>query len=143
MTLRAWQFSDIYTIAQMEKDLFTNEAWSYQTLVTAFQTGGFYGLVAVEGDEIIGYGSINLAVDDADVQNIAVAESYRRQGIGQSILFALEQEVIARGAKKIFLEVRISNAPAMLMYLKNGYVGSYARLRYYSGEDCVVMVKNL
>ncbi|MDE5729312.1 MAG: GNAT family N-acetyltransferase [Clostridia bacterium] len=48
------------------------------------------------------------------------------------------------GAKKVFLEVRVSNSNAMKLYLKNGFKGVYARTRYYSdGEDGLVMVKEL
>ncbi len=40
--------------------------------------------------------------------------------------------------------MRVSNVPAMSMYLKNGFRGAYARTRYYTdGEDCLVMVKEL
>ena len=49
-----------------------------------------------------------------------------------------------KGAKRVFLEVRVSNAPAMSMYLKYGFCGLYARSRYYAdGEDALVMVKEL
>ena len=44
----------------------------------------------------------------------------------------------------ILLEVRVSNAPAMTMYLKEGFKGIYVRPRYYpDGEDAVVMQKEL
>ena len=49
-----------------------------------------------------------------------------------------------RGAAKIFLEVRVSNAVAMSLYLKHGFKGVYARTRYYTdGEDCLVMARNI
>ena len=44
----------------------------------------------------------------------------------------------------MFLEVRVSNAAAMSLYLKRGYVGRYARPRYYGdGEDALVLEKGL
>jgi len=49
-----------------------------------------------------------------------------------------------RGATEMFLEVRVSNAAAMRLYLGCGFAGVYARTRYYSdGEDCLVMKKIL
>ena len=72
---------------------------------------------------------------DVDLANdIADAELLRR----------LEGEARAAGARRMFLEVRVSNAAAMMLYLRAGYVGRYARPRYYGdGEDALVMEKKL
>ncbi len=140
MTLRPWKYSDIFKIAQLERDCFPDEPWSFQTLATCFQTPAFRGVLAEEDGEIVGYGSVTVAADSADIENIAVAEPFRRCGTGTKILNELEKIALEGGAQKVFLEVRVSNAAAMLMYLKNGYVGVHARTRYYSdGEDCLVM----
>ena len=40
--------------------------------------------------------------------------------------------------------MRVSNAPAQRLYLKNGFIGQYARSRYYpDGEDAIVMKKTI
>ena len=45
---------------------------------------------------------------------------------------------------QLFLEVRVSNSAAIQLYLKNGFVGKYARLRYYDdGEDALVLHKTV
>ena len=60
------------------------------------------------------------------------------------ILTALEEEAVRSGVERMFLEVRVSNAAAMLLYLKHGYVGRYVRPRYYGdGEDALIMEKPL
>ena len=144
MTIRVWKFEDILTVSNVEKECFDAEAWSYATLVSAFENPASYGLVAEDGGEIVGYGCITCAADSSDLENVAVIEGYRRSGIGKAIVEGLLAEAKARGAEKVFLEVRVSNVPAMSMYLKCGFVGVYARTRYYSdGEDCLVMSKNL
>lgn len=144
MIFRKWKFEDILTISEMEKECFPKEPWSYRALVSSFVSEAFSGLLAEEAGEIAGYGGITVAADTADINNIAVSEVYRKSGIGTEILKRLCDEARARGAKKIFLEVRVSNSTAMSMYLKNGFKGVYARTRYYSdGEDCLVMVKEL
>ena len=64
--------------------------------------------------------------------------------MGTSVLNALCDAAEKSGVKKVFLEVRVSNAAAMSLYLKNGFKGVYARTRYYpDGEDCLVMVREL
>ena len=113
-------------------------------LASSFDSESFCGVIAEDGGEIIGYGGITVAADTADIDNVAVAEPYRRNGTGTAIIEELLRIAGERGAKKVFLEVRVSNFAAMGAYLKSGFKGVYARSRYYSdGEDCLVMVKNL
>ncbi len=144
MTFRQWRYSDILKISEMEKECFPQEPWSFKTLASCFGSDNFYGIIAEECGETAGYGSISLAPDTADIGNIAVAEVYRRCGAGSGILSRLTEYAGAHGAKKVFLEVRVSNSPAIAMYLKHGFKGVYARTRYYTdGEDCLVMAKEL
>lgn len=144
MELRRWKYEDILPISQLEKECFPDEPWSFSALASSFSSSAFRGVVACEGDEIIGYGGVTVAADSADVDNIAVAEDYRRGGVASAILSELENISKDSGAKKMFLEVRVSNSAAMSLYLKHGFCGAYARTRYYSnGEDCIVMAKEL
>lgn len=144
MLIREWKFEDILAVSRLEEECFTGERWSYQTLVSCFENPRFYGLVAEEGGEVTAYGGITVVEEDADLENILVAENYRRGGVGTEILVRLLAEAAARGAEKVFLEVRVSNVPAMKLYLNNGFVGVHARTRYYSdNEDCLVMRKIL
>ena len=97
-----------------------------------------------DGGEIAGYGGITVAAGSADIDNIAVTEPFRHSGVGTALLSRLCETAKERGAEKVFLEVRVSNSPALRLYLKNGFIGAYARTRYYSdGEDCLVMAKEL
>ena len=144
MKVREWRYEDILELSQLEKEIFSGEAWSYKTLATVFEQPTFYGVLGEDGGEIAGYGGITVAADSADIGNIAVAENYRGGGIGTALLQNLCEKAKEKGAEKVFLEVRVSNAAAMRLYLKCGFVGAYARTRYYpDGEDCLVMVKNL
>ncbi|MDE6356206.1 MAG: ribosomal protein S18-alanine N-acetyltransferase [Clostridia bacterium] len=144
MQIRKWEFKDILKISEMEKECFPKEPWSYQMLVSSFQSESFYGVLCEDGGEIIGYGGITVTADSADIDNIAVTEAYRGGGVGTKILKELIKAAKKGGAKKVFLEVRVSNSNAMKLYLKNGFKGVYARTRYYSdGEDGLVMVKEL
>ena len=144
MLIRDWKYEDILRISHLEKEIFTEEAWSYKTLATVFESPAFLGVLCEDGGEIAGYGGVTVAADSADIGNIAVAENYRGSGVGTSLLQKLCEKAKEKGAEKVFLEVRVSNSAAMQMNLKNGFAGAYARTRYYpDGEDCLVMVKNL
>lgn len=143
MNIRRWKYEDILKISQLEKECFFEDAWDFKQLASSFSNDNFYGIAAEDGGEVIGYGGITVTGDEADVDNIAVSEPFRFSGVGGALLSALMTEAEARGVKKLFLEVRVSNAEAMKLYLKNGFCGVYARPRYYkNGEDCLVMVRN-
>ena len=143
MTYRSWKFEDILKISELEKECFS-EPWTYRMFVEGFSSKLFYGVCAVEDGEIVGYACDTVLFENAEVDNIAVAESCRRRGVGKKLLKKLETEAKERGARVILLEVRVSNAPAMTMYLKEGFKGIYVRPRYYpDGEDAVVMQKEL
>ena len=143
MTSRSWKFEDILKISELEKECFS-DPWTYRMFVEGFSSKLFYGVCAVEDGEIVGYACETVLFENAEVDNIAVAESCRRRGVGKKLLKKLETEAKERGARVILLEVRVSNAPAMTMYLKEGFKGIYVRPRYYpDGEDAVVMQKEL
>ncbi len=143
MTYRSWKFEDILKISELEKECFS-DPWTYRMFVEGFSSKLFYGVCAVEDGEIVGYACETVLFENAEVDNIAVAESCRRRGVGKKLLKKLETEAKERGARVILLEVRVSNAPAMTMYLKEGFKGIYVRPRYYpDGEDAIVMQKEL
>ena len=106
--------------------------------------GAVFGSLLEEDGTITAYGGCNYVGDEAELELIATAEMYRRCGRAKKILDDLFWEARRRSVRRIFLEVRVSNVPAIMMYLKYGFVGVYARTRYYpDGEDALVMKKEL
>ncbi len=77
--------------------------------------------------------------------SIAVIEEYRRKGIG-SLLLSETLRVMREIYKvhSIYLEVRVSNTPAIRLYEKFGFKKARIIKGYYmDGEDAYVMVKKL
>lgn len=144
MNLRAWKYEDIFAIAELEKQYFAGEAWNYRMLAESFESDNFIGVICEDEGRIAGYGCITVNYDTADIDNIAVIEECRGNGFAAAMLEELVRSAGERGAKKVFLEVRVSNVAAMKLYLAHGFKGLHARLRYYpDGEDCLVMVRTI
>lgn len=144
MIIRRCKYEDILSVSELEKLSFKGECWGFGTLASAFENSQYSMFVAEDDGEIAGYGCISVSYENCDLENVLVAEEYRRSGVGRRILNELIQEAKSRGAENMFLEVRVSNSPAMRLYLSAGFVGVYTRSRYYSdGEDCLVMKKSL
>lgn len=144
MNIRLWRYEDLNGIAVLESECFSQDPWNMQMLAESFLSPHFVGVLMEEDGAVTAYGGIGVVEDEAELQLIATAEMYRRCGRGKLILARLEEEAKSRGAKTMFLEVRVSNSSALMMYLKDGFQGIYTRPRYYrDGEDAVVMKKEL
>ena len=143
MNTRAWTLGDLDAIAALEKECFS-DPWTRRMLADSFLSEHFHGILLEEDGNIVGYGGIGIAADEAEIELVAVNEMYRRCGRGKQIVSDLVAYAKERGVKRIFLEVRVSNAAAQLLYLRCGFAGLYARSRYYpDGEDAIVMKKEL
>ena len=78
------------------------------------------------------------------VWTIEVLAPYRRRGIGRHLLSQLEEELRARGAVELHLEVKAGNEPAIRLYEKMGYEKVGTLKDYYGpGQDGIFMVKRL
>ena len=82
-------------------------------------------------EELIGYGVASMALDSADILNIAIDSRYQRQGHATNLLSHLVGELGKRGAKEIFLEVRVSNKGAIAFYNSQGFKQISLRKNYY------------
>ena len=143
MNGREWTTEDLTEIAKLEEECFS-DPWSQRMLADSFLSDGFFGSLLEEGNTITAYGGMRTVGEEAEIELIATAEMYRRCGRGGKILDDLLDEAARRGVKAVFLEVRVSNAAAQLLYLKKGFKGLYARSRYYpNGEDAIVMKREL
>jgi ribosomal-protein-alanine N-acetyltransferase len=90
---------------------------------------------------IAGFTGIWLMTDEAHITNIAVAQGYRRRGIGELLLIATIDMARELKAATMTLEVRVSNIPAQNLYGKYGFIETGARRGYYldNKEDAVIM----
>ena len=143
MTTREWRIGDLDQIAAIEAESFS-DPWTRRMLADSFLSDRFTGVLLEEEGSIVAYGGMSVVCDEAEIELVAVSEMFRRCGRGKKIVSDLLEIARGRGVKKVFLEVRVSNAPAQILYLKSGFRGLYCRTRYYpDGEDAVVMVKEL
>jgi ribosomal-protein-alanine N-acetyltransferase len=96
---------------------------------------------------VIGYFLMSLAAGEAHVLNIAVAPEHQGHGHGRRMLRSLVHLARARGAQRIFLEVRPSNTGAIALYHQEGFNEIGRRPRYYPArdgrEDAIVMAMEL
>jgi ribosomal-protein-alanine N-acetyltransferase len=86
-----------------------------------------------------------VGANELHINNVAVRERYRRQGIGLTLLGRILLEGKRRGVAVAFLELRAGNAAALSLYEKCGFSLTSRRKNYYSDpiEDALVMTIQL
>ena len=135
---------DIPGIMEIEAASFS-DPWS-QNGVEAYIDDPYGGiLVAGEGGRILGYAIFHCSFEDCELYNIAVSPAFRRRGAGRELIKAVFYEARRRGAERVLLEVRRSNAPARTLYGTTGFKTIGERKNYYDGptEDAVIMERKL
>jgi ribosomal-protein-alanine N-acetyltransferase len=112
-------------------------------------------IVAEEDSKLLGYimcrievGLSNIGlgglIRKGHVVSIAVMPQSRRKGVAQAIINRALDGMRFYKAKLGFLEVRVTNEPAISLYKKLGFEVTRTNNGYYSdGEDAYVMTKKL
>jgi ribosomal-protein-alanine acetyltransferase len=83
------------------------------------------------GETRLGFLAARRVDPEWELENIVVAVSARRMGIGKRLLDALLAEAAKTNNAVVFLEVRESNAAARALYDKAGFRESGRRNSYY------------
>ncbi|MBE6950327.1 MAG: ribosomal-protein-alanine N-acetyltransferase [Ruminococcaceae bacterium] len=129
----------VAAVAELEKQNFS-EPWSENSVRGELTNALALWLVALDGETVVGYVGSQTVLGEADMMNIAVADSHRRRGIARLLV----QELIARlDATMLTLEVRASNAPAIALYESLGFTQVGLRKNYYRKpkEDALILRK--
>lgn len=132
--------SDLDQVAQIASLSFARP-WSRQGFADALPMDNACFLVARKEENVVGYGGLSMALDEGEIVSIAVKPDCLRQGIGNKLMKELLKEGRRNGVCRFFLEVRVSNTPAISLYEKYGFSICGTRKNYYPElhEDAYVM----
>ena len=89
---------------------------------------------------MLGFAAFHLIADEAELRNLAVAPEHRRRGVARALLDEARGRLLNAGVKRVYLEVRASNNPAISLYTSIGYSRLSTRQKYYRDppEDAYV-----
>jgi ribosomal-protein-alanine N-acetyltransferase len=86
-------------------------------------------------EKIRGFCIASSVLDNCHLQNICVAQQFKRQGLGKKILDTLVIRCHVTNIRKIILEVRESNKRAQKFYKEYGFSKIGRRKDYYQLDD--------
>lgn len=100
--------------------------WRTRRFVLASLQAGAVHLVAVAGDDVIGWCDLRPkaapTLRHTAVLGMGIVAAYRGQGIGGRMLASTLELARARGIRRAELNVRTDNAPAIALYRRFGFV---------------------
>lgn len=138
--IRELEMGDIEAVSIMEAQSFSMP-WSAKDFEQLVSDEKSLYLVAETDGLVVGCCGVTNVCGEGNINNVVVQEAYR----GQGIAYAMMQELLIRGREmgctEFTLEVRVSNAPAIHVYQKLGFVSEGIRPRFYEKpvEDAMIM----
>ncbi|WP_300766806.1 ribosomal protein S18-alanine N-acetyltransferase [uncultured Bifidobacterium sp.] len=136
-------------IADLEARIFGSDAWTPSMVKQELEAPArTYALDVADASEVggvdgevRGYAGFWYDGDDAELMTIGVARPYRRQGVAARLLEWLIAEARSQGARRMLLEVRVDNGPAIALYRRFGFTMLGRRRGYYQpdGVDAYTM----
>lgn len=149
-SLRPATPADAPALAALERVCFPEAPWGEALLAQTLDDRDTVALAvdgnddAIDGDDepteptvLLAWGAVLSARggQEADILSLGVHPSARRRGLGMRLLRRLGRAAAARGARVVFLEVRVDNAPAIALYQQAGFETVGRRPRYYQPGD--------
>jgi ribosomal-protein-alanine N-acetyltransferase len=134
--------SDLAEVFALEQSVYPHP-WSRGNFADSLDSG-YTAWVLRDQGELVGYFLVMVAVDEAHLLNVSVAEDRQGEGLGRYLLDKVASCARGVGAESVLLEVRPSNMRALKVYQRYGFTEIGRRKAYYPAhngqrEDAIVM----
>jgi [ribosomal protein S18]-alanine N-acetyltransferase len=135
--IRLATVKDAAMLAALHAESFDpGEQWSAQVIGGQMALHGTFGLLWPN----LGMLLARVAADEGEILTLGVDKARRRAGVGRALLQEALVRAAALGAEKMFLEVAITNEPALGLYRASGFERVGVRHAYYEdGTDALIM----
>jgi ribosomal-protein-alanine N-acetyltransferase len=143
--LRAMHVNDLQQVSALE-----TAAYEFPWTLGIFRDclrAGYECWVLRRAEEVVGYSVLSVAAGEAHLLNACIAPAHQGHGYGRHLVRRMIEVARWHRVQRIFLEVRPSNAVAVLLYQKLGFNEIAVRPNYYPArhgrEDAIVMAMEL
>jgi [ribosomal protein S18]-alanine N-acetyltransferase len=146
MILRDMTEADLDTVLDIEREVHAHP-WTPGNFSDALRSKYECKVYESEADGMLGYAVLMLAVDEAELLDIAIAAQHQRHGWGRKLMAEMMALARRHDMLRMVLEVRVSNVAAIGLYRKMGFTDIGLRRDYYSAEngreDAILMGREL
>ncbi len=140
LAIRELREADLPTVVAVERASFPTP-WSERAFRSLLGRPDALLLVAEREGRVVGHAASWFVGPEAELADLAVEPSARRQGIGRALIEAVRQAAAERGVTDLYLQVRVSNVAARRVYASQGFRAVGRRRSYYRSprEDALVL----
>lgn len=135
---------DMPEVLQIEKASF-EFPWYEDDFIRCLRQRNCIGMVAEQGERVVGFMIYELHKSRLHVLNFAVAPEFRRLEVGSQMIEKLVSKLSSQRRTRISLEVRETNLAAQLFFKGTGFRATAVLRDFYddSTEDAYVMQYHL
>ena len=141
-SIRSATFEDLSSLVRIENQVHISP-WNEEHFQSELEKP--YSRILVLSDDqtdelVAGYIVYWLMLEECEILNLAVDLPYRGLGFAEKLVRSVVSASMKLGLKRVLLDVRKSNLPAIHLYQKVGFTVSHIRKGFYSnGEDAYQM----
>lgn len=153
--IRNAEMNDIPSIVHINRTCLPENypVYFFEDLLKRYNKAFF--VATTEDDQVVGYVMPRIEwkpgffrkfiIKSLHIVSIAVLPGHRRKGLGYVLMaYSMNAGVKEYGCRETYLEVRVSNEPAINLYKKLGYEIIRVLAHYYlDGEDAYLMARPL
>jgi len=141
MTYRSATLEDITPLSELEAQLFSAENYPISRRMFRYHIQRNRIIVALnDAEEIIGYVLVLLRKKWVKLYSLGVLKKHRNEGVANTLLTQLSEELKMQGYKRILLEVRVDNPNAIALYERHGFITIHRTPGFYKdGCDALIM----
>jgi len=125
---------DMPEVIAIEKAEF-DDSWSEEDFTNQLRQLNCIGWVTQIANRVVGYMIYELHKTSIHIINLAVAEEYRRKGIGSLMVTKLKSKLSHQRHNRIVLEVQEKNLRAQLFFRDLGFSASTVLRDHYVKND--------
>ncbi len=138
LAVREATADDIKRIYDISLSALKRDTWTEEMYRKEFSDSTKHYFVAyntLSPDKLFGFIGYAQVFDEAHIMNLAVAEEFRRKGIGVLLVEEAIKHSKTKGIESMTLEVRVSNNKALGLYKKVGFKSAGIRPDYYPDRE--------
>lgn len=140
LTIRLMEDEDTIKAAKLEEEVFSMP-WKADDFKEMIKASYAYYFVACIEDEVVGICGLRDVAGEGEITNVVVSPLYRNKKIAYKLIEKVLDQCSQLNIKDVTLEVRVSNAPAISLYEKFGFISEGIRPNFYEkpNEDALIM----
>jgi len=145
LELRAMHVDDLDDVTAIETAAY-EFPWTHGIFRDCLRAG-YECWILQRSEEIVGYSVLSIAAGEAHLLNACIVPAHHGRGYGRHLVRRMIEIARWHRVQRLFLEVRPSNAAAVVLYQSMGFNEIATRPNYYPArqgrEDAIVMAMEL